>query len=407
MKQLFLIGVAGLALVAGTRARALQDRPAPIFRSAVDLVAVDVQVVAGNGEPVDGLNLDDFEVFFNGQPRRIVSVDFIRKLPLPSPEDGGPERPIVTPGVVPPGARVFVLAIDSSSFSAATIKPAMQAAEAFLRQLQPDDIVGLYIYPFERPAVNFTHDHFSVQRALGRVVGQLEPFNGTFHLSPSEAIDIQADDGEILRRAVARECRGEDSACPESLHMEAIAQTGYYETQGMVGLRGVSLLLRGLATLPGRKTVVLLSGGLIDGNRPGSRSNLGGFMMTVGAEAGAAESNLYVVHLDTSFFDPFSASAASVRDPSARVRSAPRDEYMLGVGLERLAGVSGGTFLHVQAGTGAPALSRVLRESSAYYLLGVQPVSADRDGKLHFLRVKVKKRGVAVRSRTHVVIPRK
>jgi hypothetical protein len=46
-----------------------------------------------------------------------------------------------------------------------------------------------------------------------------------------------------------------------------------------------------------------------------------------------------------------------------------------------------------------------MRESAAYYLLGVQPVKEDRDGALHFLSVKVRKRGVTVRSRTHVVIP--
>ena len=50
------------------------------------------------------------------------------------------------------------------------------------------------------------------------------------------------------------------------------------------------------------------------------------------------------------------------------------------------------------------AFGRILRESSAYYLLGVAPAAEDRDGKLHVLRVTVKKRGVTVRTRTHVVI---
>jgi len=49
----------------------------------------------------------------------------------------------------------------------------------------------------------------------------------------------------------------------------------------------------------------------------------------------------------------------------------------------------------------------VLRETSAYYLLGVEPATADRDGRPRELRVKVHRRGVSVRSRQWVVIPAK
>ena len=48
---------------------------------------------------------------------------------------------------------------------------------------------------------------------------------------------------------------------------------------------------------------------------------------------------------------------------------------------------------------------QVLRETSAYYLLGVQPEQTDRDGRLHTLRVKVDRRGATVRSRSWVVVP--
>ena len=43
-------------------------------------------------------------------------------------------------------------------------------------------------------------------------------------------------------------------------------------------------------------------------------------------------------------------------------------------------------------GSGEVALERVLRETSAHYLLAVEPQEADRDGKLRELRVKVKER---------------
>ena len=385
-----------------------QDRPAPVFRSMVDLVAVDVQVVGRDGEPVDGLNIDAFEVFFNGHPRRVVSVDFLRKAQVPSPDEGGPDRPLFTPGYAPPGARLFVLAVDTISFTAASMKAVVQGAQRFIAQLQPDDLVALYVYPFDRPALNFTHDHLALRRALDRLVGQREAFPGAFHLTVSEVIDINANDGETVARVVARECRGEgDPTCPYAIHAEANAEAAYYESQGTLALRGLSLLLEGLRGMHERKTVVLLSGGMAAGDRVGGRPDLSGSISSVGAEAAAADTGLYVLHMDDSFFDSSSSSTNAVRDPGDRTRSSSRDSYLLGRGLDQLAGSAGGALLRVRAGTGELAFDRILRESSAYYLLGVSAAPEDRDGKLHFLRVRVRKGGVTVRTRTHVVIPRR
>jgi VWFA-related protein len=396
------------------RVTARQDqRPAPVFRSSVDLVAVDVQAVGRDGDPLDGLNIDDFSVYFDGHPRRVVSVDFVRKNAPPPADEGGPDRPIVTPGVLVPGTRVFVIAIDSNSFGSIAVKPAIQAAQEFVRRLHADDLVALYVYPFDRPLIALTHDHLAVGRGLDRVVGQAQPFVGQYHLTASEATDIDANDEETFRRVVSRECTGEtnggraDLTCPPMVHMEADAQAAYYESQSRVTLHGLDLLLQGLAGISGRKTVVFLSGGMVGGDRVGGRADLSAVMQEVGAKAGAADTSLYVLHMDNSFFSPFGADLGSSIDPGDRTRSAMRDEHLNGDGLDRLAGAAGGALLRVQAGSGANAFNRVLRESSAYYLLGVAPAPEDRDGKLHFLRVNVKKRGVTVRTRTHVAIPKR
>ena len=58
-------------------------------------------------------------------------------------------------------------------------------------------------------------------------------------------------------------------------------------------------------------------------------------------------------------------------------------------------------------GSGDEVLRRVLRETSAHYLLAVQADEADRDGKIRELRVKVKEKDTVVRSRMWVVVPKR
>src|SRR5262245_30780470 len=120
----------------------------PMFRSTVDLVAVDVQVVGREGSPIDGLGIDDFEVAVNGHKRRLVSVDFVRKPAVLPPDQGGPDLPISTPGYIAPGTRVFILAIDTSTFAPGAIKPHLQAAQRFIGRLPPDDMAAVYVYPY-------------------------------------------------------------------------------------------------------------------------------------------------------------------------------------------------------------------------------------------------------------------
>jgi hypothetical protein len=73
--------------------------------------------------------------------------------------------------------------------------------------------------------------------------------------------------------------------------------------------------------------------------------------------------------------------------------------------LEEFSDASGGALLRVPTGSGEYALDRVLRETSAQYLLGVEPEEADRDGKLRALRVRINRNGTTIRSRRWVVIP--
>src|SRR5688572_8657810 len=52
----------------------------PTFRSGVELVTVDVGVIDRQGQPIRGLTTPDFTVTVAGQPRKVVSAEFVDSL---------------------------------------------------------------------------------------------------------------------------------------------------------------------------------------------------------------------------------------------------------------------------------------------------------------------------------------
>jgi VWFA-related protein len=163
------------------------------------------------------------------------------------------------------------------------------------------------------------------------------------------------------------------------------------------GLRGAVQLVAGL---PGRKTMVVVSAGIPSGDRAGGRVYVRPYATDIGRAAANAGILLYTLHLNTRFLDAFSPDA-----PSA-AQTLMRETGVYTRALEEFNGRAGGTFLEVNTGPDF-AVERVIRETSKYYLLGVEPQDADRDGRPHAIKVKVKQRGSQVRSRTTVVIPKR
>jgi VWFA-related protein len=161
-------------------------------------------------------------------------------------------------------------------------------------------------------------------------------------------------------------------------------------------------LVSAMGRVPGRKTLVLLSGGFVVGDRPGGRPDIGQLASVMGLEAARANTALYVLHVDTSFLDMYSADTGR-----ADSFTSSRDTQVSRSWLDEFSSSSGGALFRVTSGAGEYAFDRVLRETSAYYLLGVEPAESDRDGRTHTLKVRVRRDNSTVRNRTVVVIPRR
>ena len=371
--------------------------PKPTFETGVDIIQVDVHVVDRSGKPIADLKPEDFEVDISGKKRKISTVQFVSyATPLPGATGPDPAKPAAVAAHRP--RRLYLVAVDEHSLHTSNALAGIEAAERFIDRLQPDDLVGLHAFPTGNARHDFTSDHAAVKRALRGVTGLFEESASRFNLAPSEIIDIASGDQDVLMRVWKQRC-GNGGCSAKDILTDAMGIIGMMEVKVSQSVGGLRSLVRGLGDIPGRKTVVLVSGGMMTTDRGGGRANAQGEIAALGREVAAANCSLFALHLDWSFL-------TSLGSKGGLRTSYFRDSNMAATGLEVVAGTAGGAVMRVQGTSPNVAFDRVLSETAAHYLLGVEGTSADRDGEAHPIRVKVKRGGAQVRSRTWVTIPR-
>ncbi len=142
-----------------------QQPQRPTFREAVNLVLVDVYP-RRDGRILEGLTQADFEVFENGAPQVIESVEFIRVEPAPVDvvrRDPVSQREMLE-AAADPRNRVFVAFLDTlhtTSFGSGAIRrPLMDTVNRLIR---PNDLFGL-----------ITQHERASELVLGRVLDSIE-----------------------------------------------------------------------------------------------------------------------------------------------------------------------------------------------------------------------------------------
>lgn len=401
MTRVFVALLLAVAQAQPTFAQATVGKqlPKPAFETGVELISIDVHVVDKNGKPIADLPPDAFEVDISGRRRKIASAQFVSYVAAGKSGSGPVASATAAPaaeGAAPRPRRMYVLAIDEHSLHTNNAMAAVNAAERFIDRLQPDDLVGVYAYPTGAAQHDMTTDHAAVRKILLKIGGLFsEPVN-SLNLSRSEIIDCANNDRDCLLKVSQRECAG--GACSTvQIRQEAISLAGFMETMASQSIGGLRSLVRGLREVPGRKTLVLVSGGLVTTDQAGGRLNVRNEIAAVGREASLANVNVFALHLDWSFIE-------AVTNRRGMRTTYFREANMAASGLEAVAGTAGGTVIRVQGTSPDVAFDRVLSETSGHYLLGVESIAEDRDGQPKAIRVKVKRGGAQVRSRTFVTI---
>ncbi len=159
----------------------------PTFSTTTNVVVVNVTVVGRNGKPIDNLSKNDFEIYEDGKPQKLQSVDFqrLKNDLLPPIQPELQQRPQAPQGYNPASEkaaqnsglqskfqdrRLMVLLFDFSSMQAAEQIRAKQAAIQFLSsQMTASDSVSIMSYGTQLKTVqDFTSDRDLLIAAVNR-----------------------------------------------------------------------------------------------------------------------------------------------------------------------------------------------------------------------------------------------
>ncbi|MEI6667318.1 MAG: VWA domain-containing protein [Acidobacteriota bacterium] len=376
------------------------------FRTAVDVTTVDVLVVNDrDGRPIIDLKADDFIVEVDGKRRALASADLLTYGVWPAAIGPMSEAQTTAVSAPPPlthvlPARWFVLAIDTANTAVGGGRSVASAASAFLDRLPPEDYVGLVALP-TGVAVEFTKDRGSIRAGLTKVVGSGANKAETIHnVSLAEAYSfVTGRQPGIWNAAVRSGCYQEDAkSCLTQMESEARFREAAARSAAHMAVSSLTGLLDKLSGLEAPKQVILVSESLVTGSRFGAID--GPDLRTLAVAAQRARAHLFVLHVDHAVLD-----AVDVAERFAS-RTSSDDMAMQRDGLQEVAAATGAGYFRLTT-TLDPAFDRIVRETSAGYLLAFQTIDSDRDGKAHQLVVRVNRPDVTIRARRQFVASRR
>ncbi len=331
------------------------SQPAAQFEERVDVseALLDVLVTDRDGNVVLGLEPEDFKVEVDGRPAEVTGATFYSNRRFL--DSGAAERVGVDPSAVP-DRRYFVLVFDDQRQEAFDHQPLLarqlEAGRELTRWLRDEvlstDLVAVLSWDVRlRLHQDFTHDLAALERAVSRASrGEAPPKDWPSRQAPGSLLPAIADQ------------------LPEAATV-AKESTDFH--------RAVTLLANALQGIPGRKNLVLFSGGFGDLNSlgqyvPDARYDRALLRALNGA-------NVAVYGIDV--------TPAGTRHP-------------LENSLVRISNATGGLSSIDVIRFGIP-LERIARETNGYYLVSVRATNGEAEYR--DVEVKAANREFRVRSR--------
>lgn len=391
-----LIAVALSAVMAApmpqTPAQPPPAQQTPTFRTRVDAVSVDVIATDKQGKPITDLTAADFEIKEAGKVQTIDSfkrivltddrfdLDPVRAQAITSME--AQEREAARDDV-----RLITIFLDDYHTRLGNAMAVREKLAKFVKELDPRDMVAI-AYPLTPTlGVTFSRDHDGMAAAIMKFEGRKYNYTQKY---PQEQIYNR------LSRQQIEDLRN-------SIVIEALEGLNVYLGTLRQGRKTVLFVSEGLsATLP----VEIATDGQVQGARPNSLqeqtrnraevfNNVGlmNRLQDVFSSANRTNTSIYTLDprgLSTGEFD--------VSEPGVNYEA---DRRVINESTDVLRVLADQTDGRAIVGRNDPLseLRQMIRDTSAYYLLGYTSSEAPRDGKFHEIKVTVKRKGIDVRFR--------
>jgi VWFA-related protein len=371
-----------------------QDQP-PVIRTGINYVRVDVIVTDNRGNPVLDLTPEDFTIHEGGKLQKIDSFTLVQVDPIAQAEERQPEIRSLTDEAreaAREDVRLFVILLDDYHVRRGNDMAVRQPLIEFIdRQLAPADMVAL-MYPLTPVSdLRFSRNRDSLINAIRQFEGR------KFDYNPRNTFEYQyayypAATVERIRNQVTMSAL--EAAC---MHMGGLRE----------GRKSIIMVSEGFTTvLPAQLNDPIAA---MPGYRNPNRGN---------PNAPMADDRTRMMAMSDLNWDMRRVFDACNRQNTSIYPVDPRGLAVFEYGIMDSVGIESDAVdlrasldtLHVLANNTdgrailnrndlATGMQQILRDSSAYYLLGYDSSEAPTDGKFHEIKVNVKRRGVNVRAR--------
>ncbi|HEY2431102.1 MAG TPA: VWA domain-containing protein [Vicinamibacterales bacterium] len=389
-----VLALCGLACLQAQQGRT------PTFKSTTELVEVDAIVLDRNGNFVRDLTPEQVTIYENGKPQQIQQFFMVTR----DAATGDAAVPSEYSALAESGAhRIFVMMFDEAHLSNDALMRVKDGAAAFLRDMfAPGDAGGVFLNGgMYRGRLTVDRGELlggirAVQPAFENRQAIQAPFRQWPRInSEVEAMQIADGSREVVERLGQKACSDDPSACQSEGGIgnveNMIQQKGrlYVRQARMMTdrtLQGLERVASGLARIPGRKTVILMTEGFYVEE---SRSQL----QMLAAQA--ARSGVTIYSIDgRGLINGMSVNPDVTMMERSRVTSFDTGED----GPTILTEGTGGLMIR-KIDDITHAFAMIVKDTSTYYIIGYQPTNATMDGKVRKIEVKTSVPGTRVRAR--------
>ena len=421
-----------LSLVPAQTRQEPQPRPTQtasdeIVRITTELVQTDVVVTDKNEQLITDLKLGDFEVYENDNRQEISFMEFV-SVDSPRRSEDSSLTAKVAPGVDTAVARdltakdlkrVIAFVVDDVTIPSEDMSRVRQMLLDFVdNKMQEGDLVAIVRTVGGKGLLEqFTTDRQILRRAIAQLgVRSIPPYLAFGGLEGDRVTSAPQPLGGGI--GVSLDRTG-DQTIGSNTEFEGPSEGTNQVPRAVLGLSVSNALVDSMRQVPGRKNLILLSGGLplFDLGRSGNVVSDVGQLFRVLTD-NATRSGVVINTMDVrglkvsgavgSFRDTpaKSALASTLGEAASGNNETPGfgrgiDSARLGdrslteqLALRTLATTTGGVSV-VNSNNFSAGLDKVLSRSRAYYRLAYRP-SEKFDKKFHHVEIKVKRTGARV-----------